>query len=169
VTNTCGCEFLLQVFVAGRSDPRQTVYSEVSKMDKKLQQNNELSSTLKDEVISAMYAGRLVPVARSQVQWAQTVGDYVRLHTPKGNCLVRKSLKSLAEQWAEHGFMRTHRFYLVFFPLVTDVWRGPSGYNVRLGSGPTAMNLPISQQYEQEIKQRWTHRGHHENGTSCAD
>jgi len=138
-------------------------------MDKKPQRNNELSGAPDDEVIPAMYAGRLVPVARSQVQWAQTVGDYVRLHTPQGSYLVRKSLKSLAEQWAKHGFIRTHRFYLVYFPLVTDVWRGPSGYNVRLGSDQNAMNLPISHQYEQKIKQRWIHRHHYENGGSYTD
>jgi DNA-binding LytR/AlgR family response regulator len=138
-------------------------------MNKKTQQNKELSDTPEEGGIFAMYAGRLVPVTRSEVQWAQTVGDYVRLHTPKGNCLMRTSLKSLAERWAKHGFMRIHRFHLVYFPLVTDVWRGPSGYNVRLGSGRNAVNLPISHQYEQEVKQRWIHRRHHENRTPYAD
>lgn len=99
-----------------------------------------------------MIAGHLVPVARSQVQWAQTDGDYVRLHIPGQSYLVRAPLRCLAKRWAEHGFMRIHRFYLVFFPLVTDVWRGPSGYNVRLGSGPDAVNLPVSRQHEQELK-----------------
>jgi len=109
----------------------------------------------------------LSPVARSQVQWAQTDGDYVRLYIPGQSYLVREPLKRLAERWAEYGFMRIHRFYLVSFPLVTDVWRGPSGYNVRLGSGPNAVDLPVSRQHEQEVKQRWIHEHHHRgNGTS---
>lgn len=51
-------------------------------MDKKLQRHNELVGTRGDEVIPVVRAGHLVPVARSQVQWAQTDGDYVRLHIP---------------------------------------------------------------------------------------
>jgi len=65
--------------------------------------------------------------------------------------------------------MRIHRSCLVFFPLVTDVWKGPSGYNVRLGYDPNAVNLSVGRRCEQGAKQRWTHeRHHHENETSHA-
>lgn len=138
-------------------------------MDKRLRWCNELVGTLGDEVIPVVCAGHLVPVARSQVQWAQTDGDYVRLHVPGQSYLVREPLKCLAKRWAEHGFMRIHRFYLVYFPLVADVWRGPSGYNVRLGSGSNTVDLPVSRRHEQEVKQRWIHEHHyHGNGTSHA-
>lgn len=62
--------------------------------------------------------------------------------------------------------MCVHRAYLVFFPLVTDLWRGPSGYNVRLGCGRDAVDIPASRRREKELKQRWIHqRQHHRNGT----
>jgi two-component system, LytTR family, response regulator LytT len=127
-------------------------------MDKKSQWNNKFVSVSGDEVIPVVRAGRLVPVACSQVQWVQTEGNYIRLHIPGESYLARIPLSYLAERWAEHGFVCIHREYLVFFPLVTDAWRGPSGYNVRLGSGPSAVDIPVSRRHEQEIKQRWIHK-----------
>lgn len=136
-------------------------------MDRKPQRNNEIVDVAGDEVIPVMRAGHLVRVARSQVQWAQAQGDYVHLHIPGERYLVRKSLGYLAERWAEYGFMCTHRAYLVYFPLVTDLWRGPSGYNVRLGSGRDAVDIPVARRREKEVKQRWMQEGHHRgNGTS---
>lgn len=136
-------------------------------MDKKPRWNNELTDTSGDEVIPVVRAGHLFPVARSQVQWAQAEGDYVRLHIPGESYLVRRPLEYLAKRWTEHGFVCIHRSYLVFFPLVTDVWRGPCGYNVRLGSGPASVDIPVSRRHEQEVKHRWIQEGHHHgNGTS---
>jgi two-component system response regulator LytT len=136
-------------------------------MDKKPRWNNEFVDVSGDEVIPVVRAGHIFPVARSQVQWAQAEGDYVRLYIPGESYLVRRSLGYLAERWAKHGFVCIHRSYLVCFPLVTDVWRGPSGYNVRLGSGPDAVDIPVSHRREQEVKQRWIQEGHrHGNGAS---
>lgn len=132
-------------------------------MTKKLQWNNQLSITLDDEIIPIRRAGYLIPVARSQVRWVKANGDYVQLHTPKGSFLVREPLKNLAERWSAHSFMQIHRCYLVFFPLVTDVWQGPSGCNVRLGSGPSAVDLPVSRQHKQEVEQRWIQHHLHRN------
>jgi DNA-binding LytR/AlgR family response regulator len=72
-------------------------------MDRKPRWNNEFVDVPGDEVIPVVRAGHLFSVARSQVQWAQADGDYVRLHIPGESYLVRKSLEYLAERWAEHG------------------------------------------------------------------
>jgi two-component system, LytTR family, response regulator LytT len=127
-------------------------------MDRKPRRNNEFMDVSGDEVILVERAGHLVPVARSRVQWAHAKGDYVRLHVPGESYLVRRPLEYLAERWAEHGFVCIHRAYLVFFPLVTDVWRGPSGYNVRLGSGRDAVDIPVSRRHEKQVKQLWIHQ-----------
>jgi two-component system, LytTR family, response regulator LytT len=137
-------------------------------MDRKPQWNNKFVDVSDDEVIPVERAGHLIPVARSQLQWAQAEGDYNRLHVPGDSYLARIPLKYLAKRWAEHGFMLIHRSYLVFFPLVTDVWRGPSGYNVRLGSGSDAVNIPVSRRHEHEVKQRWIREGH-QRGNETSD
>ena len=36
-------------------------------------------------------------------------GDYARLHTADGSHLVRVSLATLADRWADAGFVRIHR------------------------------------------------------------
>jgi DNA-binding LytR/AlgR family response regulator len=134
---------------------RVNAYIKGIEMNKKPQWNSPSSRALDDEVIPIRRAGRLIPVAGSQVRWVKADGDYVQLHTPTGSFLVREPLKNLAERWSEHGFMRIHRCYLVFFPLITDVWQGPSGCNIRLGSGPSAVDLPVSRQHKHEVEQRW--------------
>jgi two-component system response regulator LytT len=137
-------------------------------MGRKPRRNNEFVDVSGDEVILIERAGHFFPVARSQVQWAHAKGDYVRLHIPGESYLVRKSLEYLANRWTEHGFVRIHRAYLVHFPLVTDLSRGPSGYKVSLGSGPDAIDIPVSRKHEQEVKQRWIQKGHHHDGDGAS-
>jgi DNA-binding LytR/AlgR family response regulator len=40
---------------------------------------------------------------RSSVRWVEAQGDYARLHTADGSHLVRVSLATLAERWADAG------------------------------------------------------------------
>lgn len=109
-----------------------------------------------DELILITAASGTVVVARSQVQWVQAKGDYVRLHTDKHSYLWRQSLTGLEENWGSHGFVRIHNSFLVFVPLVRKLWRNYSGWLVTLGSGPDAVNLPVSRRKVQAFKQRWT-------------
>lgn len=121
--------------------------------------------SIEEEIIPIETAGHLVPVARSQVQWVEAAGDYVRLHTSDRSHLWRMSLSRLTEQWAGLGFVLIHRSCLVLLPLVTDVWMGPCGCNVRIGSGPNAVDLPVSRRQAREVKQRWIQQ-HRTNGNS---
>jgi two-component system, LytTR family, response regulator len=116
---------------------------------------SDLSDNDEDEVIPVEVSGHLIPVARSQVRWIDTNEDYARLHTLRGSYLVRKTLEYLTQRWSPHGFVRIHRKHIVFFPLVTDVWKEASGYRVHLGHGPNAVELPVSRRNEREVKQRW--------------
>src|SRR5262249_46228691 len=66
-----------------------------------------------DEVIPVELAGRTRMVPRSAVRWVEAQGDYARLHTADGSHLVRVPLAVLEERWADAGFVRIHRSYLV--------------------------------------------------------
>lgn len=120
---------------------------------------------IEEEIIPIEAAGHLIPVARSRVRWVEAVGDYVRLHTSDRSYLWRMSLSRLADQWAELGFVLIHRSCLVLLPLITDMWMGPSGWNVQVGFGPDAVNLPVSRRQVREVKQRWIQQ-HRPNGNS---
>lgn len=119
---------------------------------------NEKHEELKDDTIRLALADRAIVIARSRVQWVQAQGDYMRLHTGKQSYLARISLRVLEERWGKYGFVRIHKSYLVFFPLVTDLRKGPSGYTVRVGAGPDAVDLPVSRRDTQQLRKRWIHR-----------
>jgi two-component system response regulator LytT len=108
-----------------------------------------------EELIPIVTGRHIVAVKRSQVCRVEANGDYVRLHTPERSHLLRETLKRLAERWDKHDFVRIHRSHMVFLPLVTELRIGPSGHKVRLGSGPDAVDVPVSRRELKKFKQRW--------------
>src|SRR4051812_42226473 len=67
----------------------------------------------KPEVISADRGGTTRMTRRDEVRYAQPQGDYARLHTAESSYLVRVPLNDLERQWAQAGYLRIHRSYLV--------------------------------------------------------
>ncbi|GAA0508621.1 DNA-binding response regulator [Saccharopolyspora subtropica] len=106
-----------------------------------------------DEVIPVELAGTTKMIPRKHVRWVEAQGDYARLHTTDGSHLVRIPLAQLEERWAEAGFLRIHRSYLVSLPLVTELRMSSSGYSVVLGGGPPK-ELPVSRRHTRELKDR---------------
>lgn len=93
-----------------------------------------------DETIAVTVGATTRLVRRSDVRWVQAQGDYSRLYTAASDHLVRTALSELAERWADAGFVRVHRSYLVRRDAIAEV---------RLsGSAPTVMlpeiELPVS-------------------------
>ncbi len=103
-----------------------------------------------DEVIPVELAGRTTMLPRSEVRWVEAQGDYARLHTAESSHLVRVPLSVLAERWAEAGFVRIHRSYLVALPLIRELRLTGSGYVVRIGD----RELPVSRRHTRELKDR---------------
>ena len=88
--------------------------------------------------------GRTVVVARSQVLWVKAHGDYLWLHTKTGKSYSkRETLKNLEHHWTKHGFVRTHKSYLVFLPCVRNLRLGGYGWLVTVGFGADATDLPV--------------------------
>ncbi|WP_067509562.1 LytTR family DNA-binding domain-containing protein [Actinoplanes sp. TFC3] len=91
---------------------------------------------------------RLLP--RSSVRWVEAQGDYARLHTLDTSHLVRVSLATLAERWADAGFVRIHRSYLVQLRLVRELRLTQSGYVVTIDG----TELPVSRRHTRELKDK---------------
>ncbi|MEV0053476.1 LytTR family DNA-binding domain-containing protein [Saccharopolyspora shandongensis] len=106
-----------------------------------------------DEVIPVELAGTTRMIPRKDVRWVEAQGDYARLHTAEDSHLVRIPLAQLEERWAEAGFLRIHRSFLVSLPLVTELRMSSSGYSVVLGGGPSK-ELPVSRRHTRELKDR---------------
>ncbi|WP_114451588.1 LytR/AlgR family response regulator transcription factor [Halopolyspora algeriensis] len=98
---------------------------------------------------------KLIP--RKSVLWVEAQGDYARLHTTEGSHLVRMPLAQLEEQWAEAGFVRIHRSYLVALGLVSELRTSSSGHSVLLRTGGELRELPVSRRHTRELKDRLVH------------
>src|SRR5262249_11908254 len=103
-----------------------------------------------EEVIPVELAGRTRMVPRSAVRWVEAQGDYARLHTADGSHLVRVPLAVLEERWADAGFVRIHRSYLVALRLISELRLTQGGYVVRVAD----RELPVSRRHTRELKDR---------------
>jgi DNA-binding LytR/AlgR family response regulator len=103
-----------------------------------------------DEVIPVELAGRTTMLPRAEVRWVEAQGDYARLHTAEASHLIRVPLSVLAERWADAGFVRIHRSYLVSLRDVRELRLTGSGYVVLTGD----RELPVSRRHTRELKNR---------------
>jgi DNA-binding LytR/AlgR family response regulator len=106
--------------------------------------------TVADETIPVGLGGVTTFIKRSQVRYALAQGDYARLHTATGSHLVRTSLTTLEERWAEAGFVRIHRSTLVSLPHVDAVITGHGGCKIRLGD----VELQVSRRHLRDLRDR---------------
>ncbi|MBT2499323.1 response regulator transcription factor [Agromyces sp. ISL-38] len=79
-------------------------------------------------------------VHRNDVRWVQAEGDYSRLVTETGSHLIRESISDLELRWAEAGFIRVHRSYLVDRNAITTIKLTGSHPSVSVGSE----EIPVS-------------------------
>jgi DNA-binding LytR/AlgR family response regulator len=103
-----------------------------------------------DPTIPVELAGTTRMLPRSAVRWVEAQGDYARLHTSDGSHLVRVPLATLAERWADAGFVRIHRSYLVQLRLIAELRLANSGYVVVVDG----TELPVSRRHTRELKDR---------------
>ena len=103
-----------------------------------------------DDVIPVELAGRTTMLPRSEVRWVEAQGDYARLHTADTSHLIRVPLSVLADRWADAGFVRIHRSYLVSLRDVRELRLTGSGYVVLTGD----RELPVSRRHTRELKDR---------------
>lgn len=101
-----------------------------------------------DEQVPVELGGVTRFIRRSEVRYASAQGDYVRLHTDTEDPLVRMSLGSLEQRWADAGFVRIHRSILVALAHVQEV---------RLGTGRPivvvdGVELPVSRRHVPDVR-----------------
>lgn len=96
-------------------------------------------------------AGRTYYVRRSDVQFVEAHGDYVRLHTRSGRHTVRIGISRLEEYWERAGFVRVHRSYLLDMKAVRELRSDSAGgllAHTELG------DVPVSRRHAKELKDR---------------
>lgn len=104
----------------------------------------------KPEMITVDQGGITKLIPRGDIAYVQAQGDYARLHTNDSSYLIRVPLNDLEQQWAESGYVRIHRSYLVSMDKIE---------NVRLQTGKAAVlvngtELPISRRALPYLRER---------------
>jgi DNA-binding LytR/AlgR family response regulator len=103
-----------------------------------------------DETIAVELGGVTRFVKRSEVRYVEAHGDYARLVTDDGRHLVRVSLAHLEEEWADAGFVRIHRRWLVPLSAIDEVRSDGGRMSVRVGDAV----LAVSRRHTRELRDR---------------
>ncbi len=101
------------------------------------------------ELVAVTLGGTTRMIRRDDVRYVQAQGDYARLHTDESSYLVRIPLTDLERQWAEAGFLRVHRSYLVQLDHVTRLRGGAGHATVTIG----AVELPVSRRLQPTLRE----------------
>jgi DNA-binding LytR/AlgR family response regulator len=110
------------------------------------QPDDDPSATIGVEV-----AGRTRLISRDQVRWAESEGDYVRLHMADGHAyLVRMPISHLEERWSAHGFIRIHRGFLVAIRHIAE-FSVTNGVHTVIVDGHS---LPVSRRHVRDVRDR---------------
>jgi DNA-binding LytR/AlgR family response regulator len=96
-------------------------------------------------------AGRTHYVRRSEVQFVEAHGDYVRLYTPSGTHTVRIGISRLEEYWERAGFVRVHRGFLLDMKAVRELRSDSTG---GLLAHTDLGDVPVSRRHARELKDR---------------
>lgn len=104
-----------------------------------------------DAVLVVESGSRTILVSRRDITWVESAGDYVRLHLRAGGGhLLRIPMAVLEEDWADYGFVRVHRSYLVSIRYITELRTDGTRTSVRIGD----RDLPVSRRHLRELRDR---------------
>ncbi|HTX62493.1 MAG TPA: LytTR family DNA-binding domain-containing protein, partial [Acidimicrobiales bacterium] len=102
-------------------------------------------------VVAVEAGNRTLLVARTDIGWVESAGDYVRIHLRDGSShLLRVPMAALEEHWAEHGFVRVHRSYLVSLRDISELRSDGARTEVRV----LGATLPVSRRHVRELRDR---------------
>jgi DNA-binding LytR/AlgR family response regulator len=102
------------------------------------------------EMITVDLGGTTKMIRRDDVTYVQAQGDYARLHTAESSYLIRVPLADLEQQWAEAGFIRTHRSYLIALNHVSHMKLAA----VRPSVTVVEAELPISRRHLPAVREK---------------
>lgn len=85
-----------------------------------------------------------------KIEWMESSGNYVNLHSGGRIYPLRSTLSDLSQRLAEKGFIRTHRSYAVNFSAIDHISYQPSGDGeISLKNGTV---VALSRRYKDEFK-----------------
>jgi DNA-binding LytR/AlgR family response regulator len=101
-------------------------------------------------MITVDLGGTTKMIRREDVTYVQAQGDYARLHTADASYLIRVPLADLEQQWADAGFLRIHRSYLIALNHVGHMKLAAARPSVTV----TGAELPISRRHLPSVREK---------------
>ena len=102
--------------------------------------------------VANLHGGSTRLLARGQVLYVQSYGDFVRIVTADGRYLLRTTLAEIERRWEPHGFARVHRQYVA--NLRNAVELAPmlgGGAELSFADGQT---IPVARRHTAELGRR---------------
>lgn len=66
-------------------------------------------------------------IARTSILYGKAIGDYVRIVSDEGRFLIRGRISEMESRWGPHGFIRTHRAYVINARRAVEIDRNANG------------------------------------------
>ena len=103
----------------------------------------------RDDLIAVTTGATTRMIRRDDVHYVQAQGDYARLFTDAGSHLVRVPISDLEQQWADAGFLRIHRSYLVDLSRLEQLRLGAEHPTVTVAGA----ELPVSRRLVASVRE----------------
>ncbi len=108
-------------------------------MEYSTQGSDRTKSTLQhrpeEEALSFREGGRVVSLRVADILWAESRGNYLRVHMRDGLRTVRGTMTALQGQLPAQGFLRIHRTMLVNVQQIREYRTSDSGNSVLMADG----------------------------------
>jgi two-component system response regulator LytT len=104
----------------------------------------------KPEVITVDQGGITKMIRRDEIKYVQAQGDYARLHTAEASYLIRVPLNDLERQWADAGYIRIHRSYLVAMDQIQQMRMSAGRASILVGGA----ELPVSRRHLPAVRDK---------------
>jgi DNA-binding LytR/AlgR family response regulator len=108
-----------------------------------------------DDQIAVELGGVTRFVSRSAIAYVEAQGDYVRLHKTDGSShLIRMTLRRLADEWADVGFVRLHRSSAVNLRHVHELRHQDGRTTVSVVVDGQPVELAVARRNAQAVRER---------------
>ncbi len=112
-----------------------------------------LAATRGRETVPVSSRGRLGHVELSEVEWIESQGNYVALHTGGRSHLFRETLSRFATQLDPARFIRVHRRAIVDIHRVREIQALANGDSLLILQG--GREVRASRNYREAVRTRW--------------
>ncbi len=120
-------------------------FSAVSRVNETEKKENTIDS-LPEDIVFLKKDSQLIRIRKSDILWAEAMGDYSVLYTEKDKFVLHCTLKAVEEKLPASAYMRVHRSYIVKIETIEKVEDNMIFSNRK--------SIPIGKSYREEVFRR---------------